>query len=486
MKGIEMYYTVKTLLDQGWSISGIARELGIDRKTVRKIRERVKDGAVKVPRMRKRSRLDSYREEILSYLEEGLSGVLIHRKLCDIHGVEISYSGLKKYLRKLKVGKDGKIPILSPPGKEAQVDFGYAGKFLIEGKWHKCWVFCMTLSYSRMSYYELVLRQDIETFLRCHINAFEYFGGVPEVVLIDNLKSGVVRSNFYEPEIQSEYSRMLQHYGSSPVTCRVRRPEEKGKVESGIKYVKRSFLKGLDSRELSGARTELKRWLDEVCNSRVHGTTRKVPREEFERTEKRALKPLPLRRYEVPFLSKRKVNAYSHVYYKYNYYSVPYRYVGKEVSLKATSHLLHIFDKDLSEIAVHIISNGKGEFITNKSHIPDYKLPKPRSYYEAKCKEIGPFVLDFLNHLEKAFPQSWRRSIQGVLSLGQSFEPDVLNKACERAIVFGAISYRSVKRICENGLYASSDTRGSTVTGSGFANDLSIYDRLAGGEGPWK
>jgi len=96
---------------------------------VRKIRERVKDGKVKVPRMRKRSRLDAYREEILSYLEEGLSGVLIHRKLCEIHGVEISYSGLKKYLRKLKVGKDSKIPILSPSGKEAQVDFGYAGKF---------------------------------------------------------------------------------------------------------------------------------------------------------------------------------------------------------------------------------------------------------------------------------------------------------------------------------------------------------------------
>ena len=218
MKGIDMYYTVKTLLDQGWSISGIARELGIDRKTVRKIRDRVKDGEVRVPRMQRRSRLDAYREEILSYLEEGLSGVLIHGKLCEIHGVEISYSGLKKYLRKLKVGRDGKIPILSVPGKEAQVDFGYAGKFLIEGKWRKCWVFCMTLSYSRMSYYELVLNQDTKNFLKCHINAFEYFGGVPEVIRIDNLKSGVVRSNFYEPEIQSEYSRMLQHYGSSPVT----------------------------------------------------------------------------------------------------------------------------------------------------------------------------------------------------------------------------------------------------------------------------
>ena len=344
----------------------------------------------------------------------------------------------------------------------------------------------MTLSYSRMSYYELVLSQDTKNFLKCHINAFEYFGGVPEVIRIDNLKSGVVRSNFYEPEIQSEYSRMLQHYGSSPVTCRVRRPEEKGKVESGIKYVKNSFLKGLDSRDLLEARRELRRWLNEVCNSRIHGTTRKIPREEFESTEKGALKPLPLKRYEVPFLCKRKVNAYSHVYYKYNYYSIPYKYVGEEVHLKATSHLLHIFDKDLNEIAVHLICNGKGEFITNRSHIPEYKLPKPRSYYESKCKEIGPFVLDFLNHLEKAFPQSWRRSIQGVLSLGQSFEADILNKACKRAIAFGAISYRSVKRICENGLYASHDTRVSAVTGSGFGNDLAVYDRLAGGEGSWK
>jgi len=105
--------------------------------------------------------------------------------------------------------------------------------FLIEGKRDKCWVFCMTFGYRRMSYYELVLTQGTETFLGCHINPSEYFGGVSEVVLIDNLKSGVVRSNFYEPEIQSEYSRMLQHYGSRPVTCRVRRPEEKGEVESG-------------------------------------------------------------------------------------------------------------------------------------------------------------------------------------------------------------------------------------------------------------
>lgn len=481
MKGIEMYYTVHTLLKQGWSISGIARELGIDRKTVRKIREKVKDGHISVPRIKRKSKLDKYKEVIREYLDKGFSGVLIHRKLTEDFGVDITYSGVKKYVRKLGVRKEGKLPILTPPGKEAQVDFGYAGKFLVDGKLRKCWVFCMTLGYSRLAYYELVLSQDIESFLRCHINAFEYFGGVPEVIRLDNLKSGVVKANFYEPEIQTEYARMLSYYGSSPVPCKVRRPEEKGKVESGIKYVKGSLLKALESRQLDKARKELRDWVENICNQRIHGTTRKVPRHEFENMEKGLLTPLPVKRYEVPFLCKRIVNTYSHVSYKYNFYSVPYKYVGQEVSLKATSCLLYIFDKELNEIAVHAINPGTGKFVSDPSHIPDYKLPKSRAYYEEKCKELGLHVLEFLKYLEKEKPSCWRRSINGVISLAKTYEPDVVNKACKRAVTFNAISYKSVKRICENCLYNLHDTKESAINGSGYGNNLSDYDRLAGG-----
>ena len=481
MKGIEMYYTVQTLLKHGWSISRIARELEIDRKTVRKIKERIKDGHISVPEVKRRSKLDKYREEIKQYLQKEFSGVLIHRKLKEEFGVNISYSAVKKYLRKLRFKEEGMLPILTPPGKEAQVDFGYAGKFLVDGKWKKCWIFCMILGFSRLSYYELVLSQDIERFLRSHINAFEYFGGVPEVIRIDNLKSGVVRANFYEPEIQTEYARMLSYYGSSPIPCKVRRPEEKGKVESSIKYVKSSFLKGLETREFDKAQKELRYWVDNICNQRVHGTTRRVPRQEFEDIEREHLKSLPPKRYEVPFLCKRIVNNYSHVSYNYNFYSVPYKYIGKEVSLKVTSCLVYIFDKELNEIAVHAIEPGIGKFITDSSHIPDYKLPKSRSYYEEKCKELGPYILEFLKALEKQCPESWRKSINGVLSLTKTYDADILNKACKRAITFNAISYRSVKKICENGLYNLPDTKKTVINGSGYANNLSDYDKLSGG-----
>jgi len=133
MKGVAMYYTVKTMLEHGKSISAIARDLGIDRKTVRKIRDRVKNGEIKTPVMKRKSKLDSYKEEIIGYLEKGFSGVLIHQKLTE-KGVDISYSGVKKYVRKLKGPRDTYVPIVSPPGKEAQVDFGYAGYFNHGGK----------------------------------------------------------------------------------------------------------------------------------------------------------------------------------------------------------------------------------------------------------------------------------------------------------------------------------------------------------------
>ena len=213
MLGVEMYYTVKTLLDRGKNISEISRELGIDRKTVRKIRDKVKEG-VFPPKFSRSSILEPYKEKITEYLSEGLSGVLIHQKLVSEAELSVSYSCVKKYLRKLRSSEGIYVPLISPPGEEAQVDFGYIG-YLYDSnqkKKVKSWIFCMVLSYSRYKYYEIVQHQDIETFLRCHIKAFEFFGGVPKVVKIDNLKSGVLKANFYEAVIQREYAEIVNYH----------------------------------------------------------------------------------------------------------------------------------------------------------------------------------------------------------------------------------------------------------------------------------
>ena len=127
------------------------------------------------------------------------------------------------------------------PGEEAQVDFGYLGLTYYKGKKRKTWVFNMRLSYSRLDYYEIVYDQRVETFIQGHINAFYYFAGIPQYVKIDNLKAAILKANFYEPIYQELYKNFAYHYGFHPLPCRVRRPNDKGKVESGIKYVKNNF-----------------------------------------------------------------------------------------------------------------------------------------------------------------------------------------------------------------------------------------------------
>lgn len=127
------------------------------------------------------------------------------------------------------------VPMHSEAGEESQVDFGYLGRFTTTaGRKVKVWCFSIVLSHSRYSYHEVVLDQRVKTFIRCHRNAFEYFGGVPRRVKLDNLKAGVIEPNFYEPILQEQYSEFLAHYGCAGVPCRVRKPEHKGKVESGV------------------------------------------------------------------------------------------------------------------------------------------------------------------------------------------------------------------------------------------------------------
>jgi len=480
MKGVSMYYTVKTMLEQGKSISGISKDVGIDRKTVRNIRDRIREGEIKTPVMQKRSKLDNYKEEIIGYLEKEFSAVLIHQKLKE-KGVDITYSGVKKYVRKLKGPKDPHVPIISPPGKEAQVDFGYAGYFNNGVKKVNTWIFCMRLSFSRYDYYELVTDQSIPTFIRCHINAFEYFGAVPEIVKIDNLKAGVLEANFYEPEIQHEYASMLSYYGSSPITCKVRRPEEKGKVESAIKYVKNNFIKGLETKDLKAARKELKKWIIYTCNIRIHGTTRKIPAEEFKNKEKPLMISLPAERYERYIIEKRRVNRYGHISFRYNYYSVPDNYVGEEVSFKAGRDLLRIYDKEHNEIAVHALDKGMGNFITNEDHILKTKKRRNSAYYEEKCKQIGPGAVSFFHNLMLNKPKEYHRLIQGVLSLRKLYSDSRIDSACLRADKFGCYTFKSVKRICEEGLFEVPADPNISVTGGGYGNNLKDYDNLSGG-----
>jgi transposase len=478
MYGIDMWYTVKTLLDRGKSLRAISRELGISRRTVTKIRDELQKGKIGPPGMQKPGILDDYHDYILGLHEKQLTSVLIHRKLTQDKSLEVSYPTVLRYVNRLKQS-EVYVPVELPPGEEAQVDFGYLGEFKKDGKIVKLWVFCMTLSFSRYAYYEIATNQKTDTFIRCHIHAFEFFGSVPKTVKIDNLKAAVLEANFYEPVFQQQYNQFLAHYNCAPITARVRRGQDKGKVESGIKYVKNNFLKGLGHRDYYKATHEIRHWNAHICNKRVHGTTRKVPAEVFLQKEKKELSPLPQKRYEIFSVEKRKVKPNGHFSFQLNYYSVPHVYANQEITVKSNGSLLRVYH-GLEQVAVHPIEkHQKGIYLTTEGHKPPEKQKKPESYYTEKAEQAGPYVLAFLIALKQYKPFSWQKSIMGIFSLAGRYTAPVVDMACKRALFYGAYSYQSVKNICCKGLYQAPAEILSVKGQNGFKHDLSIYDKLS-------
>ena len=472
-----MYQTIKTLLSHGKSIREIASELGMCRKTVSRIQKALLRGLEEPELQTRRKRLDDYLDDIGGYMENGLSAVLIHQRLRERHGLEVSYPSVARSIERLKK-QEVFVPLLSDPGEEGQVDFGYLGIFRRNGRPVKVWVFSMVLSHSRYSFYTLVTSQRVDEFLDCHIKAFEYFGGVPRTVKLDNLKSGVTTPDLYQPELQRQYSEFLSYYGCAGIACRPRRPQDKGKVESSIKYVKNNFLKGFEGNSYHDLLCALKVWNEETCNKRVHGTTRRVPLAMFQQNEKPALIALPLLRYEILEVGSRKVTRLAHVSYRHNYYSVPATYAGKTVRLESNGTCLKIFDGSI-QIAIHQVSGQIGMYVSRQEHRPEYKKNVSREEYQQQMAQIGPFTASFFEHLVSMVPTHWGPMTRGILNLRKRFTDGQIDLSCKRALHFRAFSYQQVKRICETGLYRQQyDEPVTTVYSSEYEHELGLYDRL--------
>ncbi|OVE74333.1 hypothetical protein BVX93_00175, partial [bacterium B13(2017)] len=443
MLGVAMYTTIKTLKTKGLNKSQVVKTTGHDWKTISKVFKAIEEGKEYPERKETEKILDSKKEDIIKWLEGGLTGVLIHERL-TADGVSVSYSSVKRFIKDIKRKNNIFIRIHTDPGEEAQVDFGYVGLTKDNnGKKRKTWVFNMRLSYSRRDYYEKVYDQKVETFIACHINAFEYFQGVPNCVRIDNLKAAILEANFYEPIYQQQYKSFAEYYRFNSIPCRIYRPNDKGKVESGIKYVKNNFYKGRSFKDEDDQDSQLRNWQDNKCNKRIHGTTRKVPDEVFYNEEKKHLNPLPLQRYKISEVGTRKAYHDCHIFVDYNYYSVPFQYVGNEVEIEKTNELVKIFYKN-QEIATHIRLQGKGKFSTQEHHYPKYKRYSETEYqerYQVKMSKIGNYAEQIFFYILENSPYSWTRTIQGILSLKKNFSNEIINLSCKRALAYGVNKY---------------------------------------------
>ena len=260
------------------------------------------------------------------------------------------------------------------PGEEAQVDFG-TGAPLVgpDGKRRRTHVFRIVLSHSRKAYSEAVLRQTTEDFIRCLENAFWHWGGVPKVLVIDNLKAAVSEADWFDPELNPKVRSFCQHYGVTILPTQPRTPRHKGKIESSVGYVKKNALKGRTFVGLEEENAFLLDWEAAVADTRVHGTTRQQVGKVFGAVERAALQPLPAGRFPCFQEGERMVHRDGHVEVARAYYSVPPEYLSRRVWVRWDGHLVRIFNERMEPIATHV-QREAGRFSTQRAHIAAEKI----------------------------------------------------------------------------------------------------------------
>jgi transposase len=457
MLEVSMQTTIVTLHKKGHNKTHIARELGVDRKTVRKVITSYEAGKEVIGKKPHPSFWDNYYEIIQSGLSKKLTLVRIYQDFKATGDITASYSSLRDFVKKkFPERKTAYMVLEAEPGEEAQVDYGYIGTIPVGGKRKKVWVFVMTLSYSRYMYAEIAFNQSVQSFIRAHVNAFRYFYGVPRLVKIDNLKAGIVEVDFYEQLTQRTYAEFANHYGFLPFPCQVKVARQKGKVERGVGYVKDNCFKAREFVDQDDAHAFLKDWLVTIANPRSHGTTKKPPVKVFNEVEKNALIALPDN--DFIFSKSEEVTAHfdCHISYGCNYYSIPHAYIGLTLKAIEVNNLLKVYCQD-KEIALHTVHHDtKGVHYTDKNHYPKGKnitSAELLSSYTAKMMEIGIGAIEFCNRYDEVFKENARfhRSLAGILSLRKKYPDTVIDQACRRACYYGNITYRAVKKICESG-----------------------------------
>ena len=380
-------------------------------------------------------------------------------------GFEGSYSSLIRYVARNAQCKDRPVfRIETKPGEIAQVDFGYVGRIFdaAKGEQVKAYVFVMVLAFSRDAYYEIVTNQDIVTWCRCHVHAFEHFGGVPHVLIPDNLKSAILKAAYFDPLPNRSYADCATHYGFQIDPCLPGTPEHKGKVESGVKYVKHNFMPLRSFRNIYDANRQLAEWNRNTARKRTHGTTRRRPEDLFEEYERNALLPLTTIRFEIPVWKRLKVGRDIHIQFDKAYYSVPHTLRGQYVEARKTASQMTIFfDNEL--VAVHIpVPTGKRQ--TNRDHYPadiGSYMEWDTNYCISEALKVGPETHLAIETLLTGDVIRNLRSAQNILRLQNKYGTNRLEAACHRAGFFQNYSYGGIKRILEreydklNDLYTS-------------------------------
>jgi transposase len=510
-----MVDTVQRLLEQGWSYRRIARELGIHRDTVARLAGKSKpakaplgadraDGESKPAKaplgtdplgqtvaaldaqatealsvvssssasclhssqekgyvsgsaargaVDSRSACEPFRGVILSKLELGLSGQRIYQDLVSDHGYSGSYYSVRRFVQHL--GQMRELPfrrLECAPGEEAQVDFGSGIPITqTDGRRRRTHVLRVVLSHSRKAYSEVVERQTTDNFIRCLENAFWYFGGSPQRVVLDNLRAAVQKADWFDPELNPKVQAFAAHYGVVLLPTKPYTPRHKGKVERGVDYVQENGLKGHTFTSLAAENEHLLAWEQGVADTRLHGTTRQQVGKVFRAVEQACLQPLPPARFPFFHESPRSVHRDGHVEVAKAYYSVPPEYVGRRVWARWDGQVVRVFNQRWEQIALHV-QREPGRFSTHDQHLAAAKISgveRGATWLLTKVGHIGPQARQWAEAMLEARGIAGVRVLQGLIGLAKRHASAALEQACATAYSYGAYRLRTLRTLLE-------------------------------------
>jgi transposase len=432
---------------KGLKASQIAQELSLHPKTVEKW---IAQSSFQPRKSSKRSsKLDSFKGQIVAMLERHpYSAQQIFQQL-QPQGYAGGYSILKEFVRLVRPPRQPAFLMLEfAPGECAQVDWGQSGSIPVGSTRRRLSFFVMVLCSSRMIYVEFTLSEAMDQFLTCHRHAFEFFGGVPQKVMIDNLKVGVARHPTGEKALfNPHYSDFAAHYGFQPVACNVGKGNEKGRVENGVGYVKKNFLNGLEILSFQSVNPAAVQWRDTVANVRLHGETHQKPIELFEQ-EKPLLKPLPVMPYDCAVIQPADANRCCRVVFQANRYSVPYLYASQKLTLKIYPDQLLFFHHE-KLIATHARSYDRRRNAANPDHTKELLAQRKQArdqtlllaflslcpQSELYGRKLQEKRLNAPHHLQK------------IVALSEIYGPDKVARAIQDALLFDAIGCEYIANI---------------------------------------
>src|SRR6266852_3020520 len=397
------------------------------------------------------SACEPYREAIDLGINRGRNARAIWQDLVCEYGFASSYQSVQRFVRKRRGTQtpEARVVIVTAAGQEAQVDYG-TGPMVRDPesrKYRRTRLFVMTLGCSRKSVRLLTFRSSSRIWAELHERAFRRLGGATRIVVLDNLREGVLIPDIYDPTLNPLYRDVLAHYGAVAMPCRIQDPDRKGKVESGVGHTKRTALKGMRFESLEEAQAYLDRWEERWANTRIHGTTKRQVAAMF-LEEKPHLQPLPLEPFRYYQYGERVVHLDGCVEVEAAYYSLPPGWIGRPVKVQWDELHVRILHPSTNQLLREHLRQKRGGYRIQEQDHPK-KMPLSTAQLLRRAEHAGTQIGKLCQLIYQRQAETGIRRILGMHSLIKKYGAAAVEDACATALDIGVYEYRFVRRYLE-------------------------------------